>query len=133
MVLTPITRWTTRRYLSAYGRGGVNVNDFEVVFNPFNNRLEATNSGQNRKEAEAEAQAIEMWKKVNDHYKATGEPLNKTQIYNALGWQQKGKAADKYGRFYAYATTRTNWVLITGRTIDGLMHVPGLTPPGCTP
>lgn len=63
-------------------------------------------------------------------YKATGEPLNKSQICNGLGWQQKGKAADKYGRFYAYATTPMNWVLIIGRTIDGLMHTPGLTPPG---
>ena len=74
----------TRRYLSAFGRSGVNVKDFELVFNPVNNRLVATNSGQSRKDAEAEAQAIEMWRKVNDYYKSTGQMLIKLRFTSSL-------------------------------------------------
>lgn len=122
-----------KRYLSAYGRGGVDVTDFEIIFNGDTNLLRPTGSGSTRKNAELEAQARRMYEEVSRIWNTNGnQEINKTEVFNALGWARTGKGADRDGQYYQYAISR-GWVKRRDGSKNGTgkpwLHKPGSPPP----
>ena len=120
-----------KRYLSAYGRSGVSVKDFELDFNRLTNMLYKTNSGFSRKDADAEIQAMKMAWKVREKFRQNGgEEINKNDVFNLLGWQMQGSLSYKYGKYYAHMLSNS-WVL-RRRVGREWLHKPGIQPPVAT-
>jgi hypothetical protein len=108
-----------RRYLSAYGRD-VNLPEVALDFDAAARSLAVVPGAGSRAADRRAALAIEAADAVNAHYGATGEPMTKTALEDALA---RGKAADK--RTAIRVAVDEGWVRVEPGANRSLLHYPG--------
>lgn len=115
-----------KRYLSAYGRGGVDFQDHEVTFDKSTNILKPTGSATTRKDSEIIEEAKRMHSELVKIYKDSGKELNKGEIFGVMGWELKGKGFDRDNKYYQHAI-QSGWI-IARKVGNALLHQPGTAP-----
>jgi len=108
-----------RRYLSAYGRD-VNLPEVALDFGAPTRSLTVAAGAGSRSADRREALAVEAAEAVIEHHRATGEPMTKTALENAL---ERGKASDK--RAAISAAILAGWVRVESGGNRSLLHYPG--------
>ncbi|MFV9634850.1 AAA family ATPase [Mycobacterium neumannii] len=80
-----------KRYLSAFGRGDVDIDEFEIDYNAATRRLYATGTG-SRREAAKVANARRFYDAVRQLTAEGAEPT-KADVYARLDWSTSGSSA----------------------------------------